>query len=427
MHRIISMWLGSAAFTAALSLGGPLTDLDEQLASESKADAKAAEEAKCWCKGVQSALDDRLRNSDSEISELEHIRDARFYENVGLNVEVKQHQDQIADHTRSLQTSNAIVDKASKNHISEKEETTQALKQLRKAMDIVPKGNEVHGTLKGLEDSFASKLDEAQKDHDTREAQFKDMNSAKSEMLKLAKQSMNSKMRRLADGKQVIAQAKSDLAAYTLQRDADWALQGSLKSVCSDLADGATKREKERQDTVIAISEEKAKNAEKAAMKAMSKVMLLKSKSVAKARCAKVLQALGGAFQGDCAGTRERAEDAKRRADDNLAGSKKAAKDIMTLMEKSTEIQAGLTKVFNKVIMSSHLATSRGSLESGIKSKVSALGKTADEDLKATTALFDKVRAKAKESTKADMKVVTSLQMGAAMASKAVVEAGKCK
>merc|ERR1719375_2213678 len=155
------MWFCSAVLVAASSLGGPLTALDEQLASETKADAKAQEEIKCWCKEVQSVLDDRLRNSESEMSELEHIRDARFYENQGLKVEVKQHKEQVESHSQSLATQDALAEKSRKAHAGEKEETTQALKQLRKAMEIVPKGNEVHGTLRGLEDSFSSKLEAA--------------------------------------------------------------------------------------------------------------------------------------------------------------------------------------------------------------------------------------------------------------------------
>jgi len=421
------MWFGSAALVAASSLGGPLTALDEQIASESKADDKAQGDIKCWCKDVQSALDDRLRNSESEISELEHIRDTRFYENVGLKVEVKQHQEQVASNSQSLATSNALAEKGRKAHVGEKEETTQALKQLRKAKEIVPKGNEVHGTLQGLEDSFSSKLQAAQEDHERQQAQYKDMNAAKSEMLRLAKHGVNMKLRRLADGEGVISQAKSDISAYTVQREADWALQSSLKSVCGDLADAATNREKQRQDTTIAISEEKAKNAHDVAQKAMSKVMLLKSKSVSKVSSAKVLDLLGTAFQGDCAGVRERAEDAKRRADDVFAGAKKAAAGIMALMEKSNGVQAGLSKVLSNIKLNSHLATSRGKLESGIKAKISSLGSTADADLKAMPAQFDKLRAKAKDSTKGDMKVVTSLQMGAAKAGQAVVDSRKCQ
>jgi len=423
------MWSGLAALTAALSLGGPLSDINDQLDAESKVDEKAAGEAKCWCKSVQSAIDDRLRNSESEVSELERIRDARFYENVGLNVEVKQHQEQIASHTRSLQESNAILGKATKSHTGEKEETAQALKSLKKALDIVPKGNEVHGTLKGLEDSFTSKLEEATKEHERRQTQFKDMNEAKSEMLNLAKHGMNMKMRRLADGKVVIAQAKSDLAAYSKQRDADYSLQSSLTSVCGDLADAATKRAKLRQDTVIALSEEKAKVAQSASMKAMSKVMLLKSKSVMKseARYSKVLESLGSSFQGDCEGAKERAEDTKRRADEVLAGARKSAADLMALMDKSNGVQADMSKVLSNVFMNSHLATTKGKLALDVKAKVSTYGDAANADKKAAPALYDAVRAKAKECTKADMKVVTSVQMGAAIAGKAVVEAGKCK
>merc|ERR1719181_563594 len=114
------MWLCSAALTAAMSIGGPLTDLNDKLDAESKADAE-----------------DRLRNSESEISELERIRDSRFYENAALSVEVKQHKEQIDDHSQSLQTANALAEKSGKSHVLEKEQTAQALKQLRKAMDIV--------------------------------------------------------------------------------------------------------------------------------------------------------------------------------------------------------------------------------------------------------------------------------------------------
>merc|ERR1719258_408217 len=137
---------------------------------------------------------------------------------------------------------------------------------------------------------------------------------------------------------------------------------------------------------MIAISEEKAENAKTESMKAMSKVMLLKSKSVVtrEAQCAKMLESLGASFKGDCEGVKERAEDAKRRADENLEGSKKAAKDIMDLMDKSKGIQAGIKEVLSQQVMSSHLAASKGQLQSGIKSKVSTLGDTADADLKAT-------------------------------------------
>lgn len=429
IYRMLSMWLGSVAITAALSLGGPLTDLNDQLENDSKADTKAAEEVKCWCKDVQAALDERLRNSDSEISELERIRDSRFYENVGLNVEVKQHKEQIDDHSQSLQTANALAEKSGKSHALEKAQTAQALKQLRKAMDIVPKGNEVHGTLKGLEESFSSKLEEAEQEHDRRQSQFQDMNEAKADMLKLAKRGLEMKMHRVAEGKVVIAQAKSDISAYTGQREADWALQASLRSVCDDIAGAAAKRLTMRQDAMIAISEEKAENAKTESMKAMSKVMLLKSKSVVtrEAQCAKMLESLGASFKGDCDGVRERAEDAKRRADENLEGAKKNAKDIMTLMDKSHSIQSDLTKMLSNVKLNVHLATTKGKLASGVKSKISALGDAADADLKAAPSLFDKVRAKGKESTMKDMKVVTSLQMGAATAGQAVVEAGKCK
>lgn len=430
MVKLLSMWLGSAALVAASSLDGPLSDLNDKLEAEAKADAKVAEDAKCWCKDVQSVLDDRLRNSDSQISDLEHIRDARFYENVGLNVEVKQHGKQIDDHEQSLQAAGALASKATKAHGNEKEQTKQALKSLRNAIDIVPKGNEVHGVLQGLEDKFAAKLEDAQEEHDRRESQMKDVNEAKQEMLRLAKKSLNSKMRRVADGKVVIAQAKSDIAAFSQQRDSDYSLQASLRSVCDKVQDAATKRIKERQDAVIAISEQKATNAEKAAQKAMSKVMLLKSKAAVTSQsgsCSKMLDLLGESFQGDCSGVKERAEDAKRRADENLAGAKKSAADIMKLMDKSNSIQAGLTKMLSNVYMNSHLATTKGKLAAGIKSKIDALGDTANADKKETPGLFDQLRAKGKESTKADMKVVTSLQMGAATAGKAVVDAAKCE
>jgi hypothetical protein len=428
MNRMkLLMWLCSAALVAASSLGGPLTALDDQIASETKADAEASGDIKCWCKDVQSALDERLRNSESEISELEHIKDSRFYENVGLNIEVKQHQKQIADHSQSLQTSNALSAKNAKSHASEKAETTQSLKALREAMKTVPEGSEVHGTLKGLEDSFSSKLEEAQKSNERRQTQYEDMNSAKSEMLKLARHGAEMKTRRLSEGEAVISQAKSDISAYTMQREADWALQSSLKSVCGDLADAHTKRLNQRQDAVIAISDEKAKNAQANAQKAMSKVMLLRSKSVTKARCSKVLEILGTTFQGDCSGVRERAEDAKRRADDVLAGARKAAKDVMTLMDKSNGIQAGMSKVLSNIKLNSYLASSKLKLEPGVKGKISDIGSSADSDLKALPSLFDKVRAKAKESTKGDMKLVTSLQMGAAKASQAVVDSKKCE
>merc|ERR1719327_2402215 len=110
-----------------------------------------------------------------------------------------------------------------------------------------------------------------------------------------------------------------------------------------------------RQDAMIAISEEKAENAKTESMKAMSKVMMLKSVVTREAQCAKMLESLGASFKGDCDGVRERAEDAKRRADENLEGAKKNAKDIMTLMDKSHSIQSDLTKMLSNVKLNVHL------------------------------------------------------------------------
>ena len=52
------------------------------------------------------------------------------------------------------------------------------------------------------------------------------------------------------------------------------------------------------------------------------------------------MQALGDEFQGDCEGLKDRAEDAKKNADENLAGARKSAKRLMDLMDKSNGIQA---------------------------------------------------------------------------------------
>lgn len=428
MLRILpSMWLGSVAQIAAISLGGPLADLNHQLQAESKADAEASDGVKCWCNDVQSALDERLRNSESEISDLERIRDSRFYENVRLNIEVKQHKEEIDDQTQSMAAADAIAGKHAMAHANEKEDTTQALKQLRQALGKVPQGSEVHGALQGLEDTFANNLENARQQHERRDAQFKDVSDAKGEMLKLARKGLRTKLHRVADGKVVIAQAKSEIAAYSAQRDADWSLQASLRRVCDDVANAATNREKQRRDIMIAISQANAKQAENAAMKAMQNVMLLKqSTSVGKTEFgrSKMLQALG--FQGDCAGVKEHAEDAKRRADGNLASAKKNARDIIDLMDKSHTIQADLEKMLGDIFMNTHLATMKNKLETDIKSKVSNFGDIAQADKKATPDLFNEVRAKGKKTTQADMKVVTSLQMGAATAGQAVVDANQC-
>jgi hypothetical protein len=428
------MWLGSVALAVASTLRGPLTDLDEQIATESKADAEAAEEVKCWCKDLKETLDTRLRESAAEIQELETIRDTRYYENVGLKIQVKQHKDDVNLHSQSLGEADAINSKAHQSHSDEKEETQKALESLRLAIDKVPKGGEVHGTLQGLEEKFANKLQEAQEQHDRRQAQFEEVHAAKTEMMRLAKEGADMKMRRLADGELVIAQAKSEIAAFSAQQEADYALSASLKTVCNELSDSAAARLKQRQDAAIAISELKAKNAENVALAAaskISKVMLLRRAATAAiehdtASSSGALAMLGASFKGDCVGARERAEDTKRRADEALAHAQKAGSDLMALVAKSDTIQAQSSKVLNEIVMNSHLATTKNTLADGIKTKVSALGETANTDLKAIPSLFNEIRAQGRKNAEADHKVVVSLQSAAASASKALVDANEC-
>jgi hypothetical protein len=324
---------------------------------ESKADAEATDDAKCWCKELQAALDTRLRESAAEIQELEQIRDARFYENVGLRIEVKQHKEQVNMHSQSLDEAVAINSKAKSAHGKDKEQTKQALDNLRKALQKVPKGGEVHGALQGLEDKFASNLEDAEKSRERRQSQFDDVKEAKTEMMRLAKEGANMKMRRLADGEVVIAQAKSDLSAFNAQQEADYELRGALKSSCGALLDAATNREKLRQDTMIAISESKVKSAEKSAMAAAGKVMLLRRTAATSSEAASshVLETLGSSFRGDCAAARERAEDAKRRADEALDHARKAGKKLLDLVEKGSGIQTEISKALSNAFMKAHL------------------------------------------------------------------------
>jgi len=424
------MLLGWVALSAALSLTGPLWDITEQLEAEQTKDDKAADDARCWCKSVQSTLDDRLRNSKSEIPNLKTLRDSAKFGNVRLRIEINSDQKAIAEHSSSLSTSSALNEKATASHAQEKVDTAKSLESLKDALKLVDKPSQAHGVLKGLQDSFAAKLAASKESEQTRRSQSKDLSSAKTDMLKATQRSLETKVQRLASEKVVKAQAESDMAAYEGQSEADYNLQGVLTNSCEKLAAASAERQRQRQQLNIALSEEKAKVANDVAMKAMSKVLLLKSKSVvtSEGRCAKVLETLGSEFQGDCADAQERAEETKSRADENLENARKSSRELMDVVAKSSQFQADMNSVLSNVFMNIHLAIQHNpKLPAALKTKLDAYGKQAQSDNKAAPALYNAVRTASKKSTMADMKVVTSLQMGAATAGTAVVEAKRCK
>jgi hypothetical protein len=217
---------------------------------------------------------------------------------------------------------------------------------------------------------------------------------------------------------------------------ADGGLDAASQSLCDSLATQASERQRKRQSALVAASRAKAKadQAQARYMKAASKVMFFSSNETARLqKGSRMLRATAEAHVkgashtvGDCAAALERAEDTKLRAEEALKEGEDSAGKLFTLTDKSTAIEADLGKVLQNMFMETHLAESRGSLVHDVKDAVSALGATAQADLKALPTQFADVRSRGKKSSLADQKLVTQLRSALADASMEVVEAKRC-
>lgn len=425
MYRFLLMWLGPAAALRAL-------DLDEMLTAQGEADAKATEEAGCWCKEFLELVSSRMSGAEATTSALERLKTSTGFENERLRQEVAQRHEEVASHSRSLDTMASIAGRATSTHEEDHAELKTSLRSVNRALDALGEnaGGQVHEVLHRLKADFSKKLNESQRHRESEVSRFEDLRGGKEEMLRLARKAAADQKSRLAAGGLVVARSSSQIEAYQGQVAADGALDTAAQSLCDSLATQASERQRKRQSALVAASRAKADQAQARYMKAASKVMFFSSNETARLqKGSRLLRATAedaSRTVGDCAAALERAEDTKLRAEEALKEATDSAGKLFALTDKSTAIEADLGKVLQNMFMETHLAESRGSLVHDVKDAVSALGATAQADLKSLPKQFADVRSLGKKSSLADQKLVTQLRSALADASMEVVEAKRC-
>jgi len=448
MFTVSTMWFVLLRAAQAKDLGAWLT-------AEAESDAAVADKCGCWCKEIQEIVSGRTSAAQTQIRQLESSKNSQYYRNQQLRLEVANYEAQVNEHSDSLGTAKSLATRASSDHQDEQANTEAALKGVRKAIDAVPEGtnSRVHGALRTLEDHWEGKLQELKDEHETRQSQFQGLHETKSEMLRLAKEGAATRQQRLSEGLAEVAEASGQIDAYGAQQQADGSLGVALKDLCSKLADDATKRKQKRQEAVIAVSEARAAEAEQAAMHSRlgtsflgrasrsraaginsnrTGISLLHSAArVGHSGAAEVGQRHTAVrvdtFQrGNCDVAQEHAEFDKQRAEESLESARKSAADLMHSVDRGQEMQQALGQMLHGMTIDALNAQNSGNLSPKVKAAVSELFGTAQAQLSSLSASFDAVRAKGRESSLEDHKLVTELTKVTASAAEALIRAKEC-
>jgi len=354
-------------------------DLGETLSAESTEDASASDKATCWCKQLEETLDTRSREADAELNYWEKTKTAQHYENEALRIEVAAHKDEAADHQHALDQGNAISSKKQKSYEEERDFHENAVKSVQKAMAAIPEGSgeEVKGALRGLEDQFTDKMEEADSQHSNN---MQDVLDSKAEMLRLANSAASAKQKRLSDGEADVGHATGMYGAYQNQTTADSELSVAVQNLCQELPNQAQERERLRQQALVAISTVNAEIAQKASQAAFSKFSLIRRSSNLRA-----------------------SHSAKTKA----KSRRELDSELKELIIKGEQVEADMVKLLNNVVHEANWGPSSGpaAADARVETALQELAKTAEADVQKLPPLFAAVKLAALKSLKADKEI----------------------
>lgn len=419
-------------------------DLTEWLGEEEKQDTATSQHAKCWCEELSSLVSTRLSTADGEVQQLEPTKETQHYQNQQLKMQVHEHQEEVQDHSRTLNEAQSIWDRKQTQSQQEIQDLHNSLSSIDKALDALPessKAQQVHGTLQSLKESFSDHLQDAKESMEAKQKQAEGLQEAKQKMMGLAKAGMATKQQRLADGLAVVAQVERQLEVVSEQQKADVALRGSVGGLCSLLEQQGEERKMKRQATLLLGTQAKADRAEKEALKATGLVFLRRGAHASARRSeaprpspaapanrssfVAVRAHLASQEGDDCMLALERAEDTKTRLQGTLEGSQKAAAELMTLIEKSDGTQGELQTMLHSHMTEAHLAAGKVP-EVHLQASVQQLFSLAQAQLAALEAPFNALRETARTSSSKDARLVLELRSAVADAELKVVETRKC-
>lgn len=426
-------------------------DLGEWLAEEGKQDTEAYQQAECWCKELADLVASRISTAGGEMEQLGHAKEVQHYENEQLRMEVQEHQQEASGHSQSLGEAQSISERSDTKSQEEVQDLQDALHGIRKAIDTMPEGSDgrLHDTLRSLEKKFSDHLEESSQSMEVRQKQAQDLQKAKQAMMRLANQGAATKQRRLAKGLVSVAQAERQLEVFGKQQAADYELRAAVSSLCDAVKSQAEERTSKRQAAAVLGAQAKAEQAQRDAMKAFNRMVLLGRNSTAPGRALRgaaahgaakgstsrsssslvaVRARRGGAGAGsgsDCSAEVRLAQDEKRRAQELLASTQEAARGLATAVAKTGDVEGQLKAMLQSQMNGAHLAEGRVTGEE-LKASMDQLFRLVQTQMASMQAPFEAVREKGQASSLADSRLVLELRSGFADAEEAVLAAKSC-
>jgi len=374
-----------SALLLVLARGG---DLRDTLEAQSTADGDVSEEAACWCNKLKDTLNSRSRETESQLQYMRNEQSRRHFENEALRSEVAGHEAEAEEHQQSLDSGASINSKAHASYEEEKGFHESALKSVRKAMEVIPDGSggEVMGALRGLEQTFSDKMEDAQAQHESRDQGLLD---SKAEMLRLAKSAAATKSKRLSDGVAAVAQAKARVSLYDEQSSADASLGTSVENLCTSLTTDREMRERLWQDAILAYSQAEAEKASALATKSMSRLAFFKRTSK---------------FSSDKSNLR-----ATLSSEGHAAHTMKDDSDLESFMSRSKVVQAKIIQMLGVVLSDVRLVDQSSNADEHLKRAVEELCKTAAANAEPLPSLFEAVRSVGQRSMTIDKKIAAEM------------------
>lgn len=295
--------LALLAAAAAREAGSPITEqvrtIQEGLEKQGDDDKKASDRLGCWCETYLKEKEQLLDDSQQELQQLGSDIEAQSAGNTRLNLELKEHREDLDTHSQQLDTVQALREKES-DKFSEDEQShassisalddaiaalhtshghelaltatqrmmkalqgssgrvTAQFVQLRARLQSASSPDMIYGILKQMRESFSSNLESMQKEDKAAKEQHNDLVTAKAEEIAAIKKQLLLKKKRAADGEQQVAQKKKQKAGLDKLLDSNRELVAAMRPLCSGSEEAFQARTEARQAELVALSSAQA-------------------------------------------------------------------------------------------------------------------------------------------------------------------------
>jgi len=271
-------------------------EIQQRLEKEADADKDATEKLGCWCQKYVDDKQQMVENSRAELDNLGHDIDAKTASSQQLDVEMGQHQSDLEDNQRALDTAKALREKEAQKFADDEQSHVQAVDALSGAMTALKSDHAhdaeikmealfaqnaaflqmkgkgmmarlrgavgakqtpdmVYGTLKQMQSTFTKQLDDMRHDESRAVQSHDELYAAKNaEINSLKKQLLDKKVRASSLKVEISQQSEQKDRSRTLL-EANVAALAEMKDLCSASADAAEERQGARQAEVQRLAD----------------------------------------------------------------------------------------------------------------------------------------------------------------------------